>query len=200
MAGYVHGDLLGEFYMQVSAADIFDSPGLKVLSQLGAGGLQTFCGFAERDVTLFVALRDALQVVGIFLPHAHCENRMTRLEQHQCGGSPSRLSAVRRSCRLPLRISVPSLLYLSLTWAPRRTTRHAQSQVDEYIALIASSRPHLAEPITDGPPPPRQTHGQCKPPPHCGRPRALLNRFRILSGISALGSVSRARTSEADKE
>ena len=84
VAGHVHGYLLGECYMQVSAADIFDSPGLKVLSQLGAGGLQTFCGFAERDVTLFVALRDALQVVCIFSPHAHCENRVTRLEQHQC--------------------------------------------------------------------------------------------------------------------
>ena len=48
--------------VQISASDMFDSPGLKLLSQLGEGGLQNFCGFAERDVFLFVSLRDALQV------------------------------------------------------------------------------------------------------------------------------------------
>jgi hypothetical protein len=54
---------------------MFDSPGLKVLSQLGDGGLQNFCGFAERDVFLFVSLRDALQVT---IKHAFVRFKLNR--------------------------------------------------------------------------------------------------------------------------
>ncbi len=48
--------------LQVSAADLVDAPGIKVLSKIGEGGLKSFCGFAEQEVTFCMTLRDALQV------------------------------------------------------------------------------------------------------------------------------------------
>ena len=146
---------------QISAADLIDSPGLKVLSQLGDGGLQSFCGFAERDVTLFVALRDALQVSPA---PARCWRTKPRLPRSRAAlaatwaaslrpdqgaacasgsgstsatcrrrsrGSPCRPSEARRSCR-----SAPALP------AQPHTARSME-------AYVASRAPHARSALSD---------------------------------------------------
>ena len=62
------------------------------------------------------------------LPHLMLTCRSTRASR------PPPHAAARRSLVPPL---------TALLWA----------QVDEYVALLAATRPHLAEPITDGAPP-----------------------------------------------